>query len=68
METIQGKSFSLNSFGRVALIAGSLLFAIYSALFAVLLSLHADTIDFVQAVLNPNRRALALMALDIVIE
>lgn len=52
----------LEELGGVAIIAGSVLFAVYSAMFPVLLPIRSGDYDYVQVVLNPNWRRLALLA------
>lgn len=52
----------LEKLGGAAIIAGSLLFAIYSSMFPVLLPIGSGTYDYAQVVLNPNWRWLALAA------
>ncbi len=56
-DTVLGKS------GGFAIIAGSILLFVYSALFTVLLPIGHGQYDFVQVVLNPNWTRLALIAL-----
>lgn len=54
---------TFDKLGGSALIAGSLLFALYSALFTILLPIGDGHYDFVQVVLDPDWRRLALVAL-----
>ena len=53
---------SLEKVGSISLILGSLLLAVYSALFPVLLPLGNGAVDYVQMVLNPNWVRLAVIA------
>jgi hypothetical protein len=52
----------LEKLGGASLMAGSLLFAAYSALFVFLLPIGSGTSDFVQVVLDPDWSRLALIA------
>ena len=49
--------------GGMAIITGSILLTIYSALFTVVLPIHRGAYDFVQVVQNPNWTRLASVAL-----
>ncbi len=53
---------SLEKVGGLSLIAGSLLFAIYSAMFPFLLPIQGGNYDLVQVVINPNWVRLAIAA------
>lgn len=53
---------TIEKFGGISLITGSLLLTAYSALFPALLPLGNGTYDCVQMVLNPNWVRLALIA------
>lgn len=53
---------SFERIGGASLILGSLLFAIYSALFPVLLPIGTGSYDYVEVVLNPNWTRLAALA------
>ena len=49
-------------FGGISLIIGSVLFAVYSSMFPVLLPVRSGIYDFVLVVLNPNWIWLAIVA------
>jgi len=52
---------SLEKLGGISLIAGSLLMAVYSATFLLLMPIRGGAIDYVQLVLNPNWLWLAIL-------
>jgi hypothetical protein len=47
--------------GGIALIVGSLLMAGYSAMFSMLMPISVKSVDYVQVVINPNWRWLAIV-------
>lgn len=56
------KTHSVDKFGAVAIITGSLLFALYSLMFPILLPAKTGGFDMVDVVLNPNWRWLAVIS------
>jgi hypothetical protein len=52
---------SLEKLGGISLIVGSLLMAVYSAMFSILMPIRGGAIDYVQVVLNPNWLWLAIL-------